>query len=416
VVISERDLDRFGAVLGPANAQKNVDIKMNDLSNLKLNPKLETITIPQITLYGVTSSGLLQAIDSETGRTLWKVGVGKPGAPVEAVGCSDLYVSVVNGSDLYLLKSDNGEFVWKRRVVGAPGAGPAITSHLVFVPMVNGAMEAYPIDNTKMPPIIYKSTGRALWQPVYTGVNVAWPTDRGHLYVSGGTQHRISFRLEAKDAISSSAAVMPGGRLVVSSVDGYVYCLQENNGVVLWRFSSGEPMQESPVVYGDAVFAVTTDGNLFKMDRDGDPDKVWTTPGIAKVIGASTTRVYCLDHVGGFVVLDKATGSHLGSLATSSLNFPFTNKETDRIFLVNSRGMIQCLREIQQEFPIIYVPLKKPEEPATKIQKKPTKSLQETPAEGTDPFGAESKSEIKAEEKPAERDEKKGDDPFGTNP
>lgn len=410
VVISERDVDRFGTVIGPENAKKAVTIKFSDFTNLKLNPKVETITVPQITLYAVTDAGVVQAIDSETGRTLWKTGVGQPGAPIESVGVSDLYAAVVSASDLYLLKADNGEMVWKRRVLGAPGAGPAVTSHLVFVPMVSGALEAYPLDGTKSPPMIYRSQGRAMWQPVYTGANVAWPTDRGHLYVTSAIENRINFRLEANDAIASSATVMAPGKLVVSSVDGFVYCLREVSGVVLWRFSSGEPMLDSPVLYGDTVYVVTTDGNLFAIDGELGQER-WSTSGIAKVIGASVTRLYCLNGTGGLVILDARNGSRIGALDTHSINVPFINKETDRLVLANRRGMIQCLREIQHEFPVIHVSLVKPEESDPETPAKSTKPAEVAPAEpDTNPFGDPAPT---PEEKPAAKDEKTTDDPFG---
>jgi outer membrane protein assembly factor BamB len=413
---SERELDRFGQVIGPETAKKNAQVKFNDLTDLKRNPKQETITVPQITLYVVTDSGVVQAIDSETGRTLWKVGVGEPRYPVEAVGASDELVAAINGSDLYLLNAANGEFVLKRRLVGAPGAGPVITSNLVFVPMINGNIEAYriPVEGIMTPdqarvvaPSIYRSQGRAMWQPVYTGTHVAWPTDRGHLYVTSATQNRINFRLEANDAISSSAAVMAPGRLVVSSVDGFVYCLQELNGTVLWRFSSGEPILDSPVVYGDTVYAVTTDNNLFAIDGEIGHER-WTASGMTKVVGASQDRVYCINRTRDLVALDRKSGSHLGSIPAFAIDLPYVNKETDRILLANSKGVIQCFREVQQEFPLIHIGLSKEEKPAAPAPKKAPQAEEAPAAEApADPFGVESKPATP----PA--GDAKIDDPFG---
>ena len=80
-VATERELDLLGKPIGPEQAKKRAEVKLGDLTNLKLNPKLETITVPQITLYAVTDSGVIQAIDAETGRILWKNGFGEPGAP-----------------------------------------------------------------------------------------------------------------------------------------------------------------------------------------------------------------------------------------------------------------------------------------------------------------------------------------------
>ena len=54
-----------------------------------------------------------------------------------------------------------------------PGAGPAVTDRLVFVPMINGAVESYKLalKEYRQPPWVFKSHGRAVIQPIYTGIN-----------------------------------------------------------------------------------------------------------------------------------------------------------------------------------------------------------------------------------------------------
>lgn len=411
-VVSARDVDRFGAILGPEKAQKTAQIKFDDLKNLNKNPKLETITVPQITLYAVTDSGVVQAIDSETGRSLWKTAIGNSYNPTEAAGASDEYVGVVNGSDLYLLKASNGEYIWKRRVAGAPGAGPAISPIAAFVPMVNGAMEVYPLDNIKMPAVVYRSQGRALFQPTFTGSSVAWPTDRGHLYVMGAVQNKISFRLEANDAIAAPATFMLPDKLLVTSVDGFVYCVQEISGVVMWRFSSGEPILESPVAYGNTVYAVTVDGSLFAIDAEYGQER-WSVPKMSKVIGASKERLYCLSDTKRLIVLNQQNGARLGTLSTELLDLPYMNRETDRIVIATGRGLIQCMREIQQENPLIHSGLSKPEDTSVKAPKKSSKSTEEKPMGTADPFGAPAAAPEPAKPEPAPAGDKKTDDPFG---
>ena len=53
------------------------------------------------------------------------------------------YVAVVNGSMLYVLDRVGGSVRWQRRLRGAPGAGPALSETQVFVPMIDGMVEAY---------------------------------------------------------------------------------------------------------------------------------------------------------------------------------------------------------------------------------------------------------------------------------
>lgn len=413
--ISERELDLLGKPIGLEQAKKAADLKLKDLTNLKLNPKLETITVPQITLYVVTDTGVVQALDAETGRVLWKSGIGNPRFPAEAAGASDDYVAATNGSDLFLLKATNGEVVWKRRTVGSPGAGPVLSDTFVFVPMVSGAMEAYPLLETKFPPSIYRSQGRAMFQPVYTGTNVAWPTDRGHLYVAGARENRISFRLEANDAISSPPTVMQPGKLVVTSIDGFVYCLHEFSGTILWRFSAGEPIVETPLAYDNTVYTVTTDRTLFAIDGELGQER-WTATGLTKIVGATKGRLYCLDNSGRLNALDITTGARLGTMPATAIDVPYVNKETDRLILASGRGLVQCFRETGAEFPTIHIGLSKKETKPIKPLKKTEKPAEEAaPAGEADPFGGGGEKMEGAAPAAAPKPDagKAGDDPFG---
>ena len=163
------------------------------------------------------------------------------------------------------------------------------------------------------------------------------------------------------------------------------------------------------LVYGDTVFAITTDCNLFAIDGELGQER-WSVSGMSQVVGASLSRIYCMNRTSGLVVLDRQTGSRLGTLATYSLDLPYMNQETDRILLANSRGMVQCLREISQEFPLIHIGLSKQEDKPVTIPKKPAKTEDSKPADApVDPFGVETKSDAK----PAVKPEKNPDDPFG---
>lgn len=430
-VYRETDLDKFGRVIGKEQAKKLADVKLQDLQILKVDARQAAQTVPRITLYAVTDSGSIQSIDGETGRIRWKTAVGTSRYPTEAVGANDQYAAAINGSEIYLLNATNGELVWQRKVSGAPGAGPAVSDAMVFVPMINGAMEAYPLSDPRLPPVIFKSHGRAMIQPTYTGSNVAWPTDRGHLYVTGGTHHRINFRLEAKNTIVAPASAFPPNRLIASSIDGFIYCLQETAGTLLWRFSAGEPIVAMPVPYGDTVYAVTEDGTLFAIDGDLGQER-WSTVHMSQVVGASRDRLYCLSDIGRLTILDRKTGSRIGSLSTEFDDLPYVNRETDRIIVGTSRGLVQCFRETAQEYPIIHIALQKPVEETPK--KPPRAQAAEAPktsadnpfgtgpgTDGTpppatappvDPFGTPPADEGKKADTPP-ADKKPGEDPFG---
>jgi hypothetical protein len=93
------------------------------------------------------------------------------------------------------------------------------------------------------------------------------------------------------------------------------------------------------------------------------------------------------------VILDAKTGGRIASMRADLLDIFYTNLQTDRIFLADKTGLIQCLRETQMEWPLVhwFAEVKEKERP-------------EIRQEGVDEAGAKP-----AAKKPAA----KPDDPFG---
>ncbi len=414
LIYTERDLDDFGEELGKEKAEKLAREKVESLQLANLNPKITAQVIPEVTIYVMTDGGVVHAIDAQTGRTRWFTRVGNPDYPVEATGANDQYVAVLNGSTLFVLDQEKGEIAWRRQVIGAPGAGPVVTDRMVFVPMASGSVEGYQLEDHRQVPWVYRSHGRAVVQPIWTGYSVAWPTDRGHLYVAEGNNAAIQFRLEASKPIVSQAARLAPSRIVVASIDGYVYCLHEQSGNLIWRFSTGEPIVRAPVVVGDHVYVVTDENSLFRLSTANGLDD-WSTTGVSGILSVSKNRIYCVGRVGRMVILDRDSGSQLATIPTETLDVQFFNTSTDRIVLGTSEGIIQCLHEFQNHWPLIHAPLE--EAPADDKKAKPAAAAPAAAAPaadpnpfGTDPFGG---GGTPATEPPAAGG---GTDPFGTDP
>ena len=411
-VFTEHDRGPTGEAIGKEAARKMAAQKLEELKQANRNPQLTTQLIPEITLYVMTDQAVVQAIDAETGRTRWTTPIGNPLYPSEAPGANDKYVAVVNGAALCVLDKNDGTLRWRQRTAGAPGAGPVVTTRFVVVPMVSGAIEAYELEDYRQPPWIFKSLGRAVVQPIYTGRNIAWPTDRGFLYVAEGDRSSVRFRLETGNAIVAQAALLPPNRIVTASTDGYVYCVNENSGAIQWRFSTGEPIVRPPAVIGDSVFVVTDDHSCYRLSAaDGKPQ--WWTTGIRAILSASQKRLYCLSRAGRLTILDLATGAGLGSLPTEKFDLTFYNKQTDRIFLGSRTGLMQCLRETSQQWPVIHPGVLREQTPAGPAAPKPKRAEEPPPPEEkepatVDPFGIE---ESKAKRAPAKTDDA---DPFGS--
>ena len=381
-------------------------------------PVMTLHVIPEITLYATSERGMVHAIDAETGKTKWATSVGDPRFPTSNSGASDDVVAVFNGSKVYVLKASDGTISWEKSIRGAPIYGPAVSEDFVFIPLLNGMVEAYWINYPKRAAATFRSMGHPTTQPVVLNRSVAWATDRGHVYVASATDAKIKFRVETKDNVVSTPGFLGPDRILASSLDGYVYCMREARGGISWRFSTGEAMTHGPIGVRDTVYAIADSGTIYAIDVDTGAER-WTSSGIRGFIAATSDRLYCSDINGSLVVIDSRSGSRVASMSAPELEVRLVNTETDRIIVGTPSGMLQCFRELDRKWPEVRLmidesmPRKPGQKPADKKDEakpmvpaaeektaeddpfaKPAPGAAKTPpaetappAEGTDPFG-----------------------------
>lgn len=365
---------------------------------------VEHLLLDRGTLFAQTDRGMVQAMDAETGQTLWAVLVGQRNHPSLEMAANENFVAVINGSSLYILNRYNGKQLWNTQIEGAPGAGPAMSDERVYVPTVSGMVLSYllkpmkdprlelgliQVDQTAeekealaeerrqglrieqeyIPPLACQSTGRALVQPIVTRQHegeeiLAWPTDRGYLFVGSINRleqdyFRTRYRLETDAGIAAKPTYMhpdvevvgDSGVIYAASRDGYIHAIREQSGDALWRFSTGEPLIEPAVVIGKRVFAATQPGGMYCLDaRDGR--QLWWVPQVIQFIAASNERVYAVDRLQRMVFLDINNGARVDAMEFPPRIVRFINDRSDRIYLANQDGLIQCLHEVELTEPV----------------------------------------------------------------
>jgi outer membrane protein assembly factor BamB len=411
-------------------------------------------------LYAQTDRAMVHAIDAETGATLWAKQIGRPEHPSLMPGVGRSFLAIVNGSRLYVANRLNGKILLETDINGAPGAGPAVSDQRVYVPLVKGLLLAFHIEQVADPlkeldketplsteksdkqksedgqnirlsqdsvkPITCQAKGRTLVQPLVTRQNeaeeyIVWPTDQGCMYIGridrkADARIEVKYRLETAAPIIAEPTYMPpdpeissdSGIILAASGDGYVNAILEKNGDSLWRFSAGEPLSQPAAVIDERVYAATSLSGMYCLDvKTGS--RIWYAPGIVQFVAASKNRVYGVDKLGLTQVLDAATGAQLDSLPTASLPVKVLNDDTDRIYLASSKGLIQCLHEIELTKPIMHGEARnQAAEEAAKsgaAQKVPGKTSEEKPAAKEEASAA--KKEAVAKTPPKERAPKK---------
>lgn len=354
-VISEHDLSPFGRPFGVDEAREFAGIRKEIFeAQLKRDLKegevtIEQFSIPETTLYTASRTGMVNAIDAETGKLRWRVEVGTRELPTIGMAASKKHLAVVNGSNVMCLDNRDGKLLWHRKVTTALAASPVINEHFVFVPTDDGRLEALPFNNDDYARPVYAAIGQPVGghPPILEGRSVAWSTSRGMTVAPAEKLGSMRFRVNSESPIMAPLASR-GGVLFMASRDGFVYATSEATGVLLWKISVGEHIKAAPVPLDEDVLVFTENRNLYRLDiLTGLAREGWEKPmpGIRQFVGASRERFYVLNDLGQLVTLDRSSGSLLATMANGLSLRTFSNLQSDRLYVCYQSGMIQCLRE-----------------------------------------------------------------------
>jgi outer membrane protein assembly factor BamB len=106
-----------------------------------------------------------------------------------------------------------------------------------------------------------------------------WPTYRHDASRSGFTKMQMSSRMSQNWVVTLggklSSMVVADGRLFVSEVDQHtVYALDAGSGNILWRYTAGGRVDSPPTAYQGCVLFGSADGYIYCL-RDSDGELVW---------------------------------------------------------------------------------------------------------------------------------------------
>lgn len=240
--------------------------------------------------------------------TKWTFPTGAPivGSPVVDGGV--VFVASLD-THLYALDEETGREVWKFKSRLPIASTPAVTAEAVYFVSSTGALAA--LDRTNGQP---KWVFAAEYERRFEAKNL-------HGYPPA--QQTIP---DAWDLFTSSPAVS-GGLVYFGAGDGGIYAVDAANGILQWKYATGDVVHASPAVANGTVFVGSWDSRLYALDAVSGQLK-WAfqaglDPNIHNQVGFQsspavvdgTVYVGCRDaHI---YALDAASGKKLWDYPTS---------------------------------------------------------------------------------------------------
>jgi len=261
-----------------------------------------------------TVEGKLVAFDSRTGEQLWSQGLSSEILAVPAIGSGIVVVHTGDGR-LFGLNAVSGEQIWlydhKVPVLTLRGSSsPVISGSSVYCGLAGGKMVALSLDaglveweshitlptgrsdlermvDVDTDPLIYSGTvyggayqgdvaalgeasGKVFWKrkvSVYNNMAVNWQqlalTDaQGFVWSLDPDTGSARWRQEALMNRQLSAPALLGDFVVVGDFEGYLHWLSVEDGSFAARQRVGDAIVAAPLVVGDILYVLSTDGRL----------------------------------------------------------------------------------------------------------------------------------------------------------
>ena len=422
------DMGPEGRTLDPTEADRIADNEIRRLKRRGYNPVKRTIDSPNVLIYSLATDGTLQSRDGETGRLNWQVGIGDPVLGYGRLGISRDHVLVTNNANLYQLSAADGRIVSQMRLNRVPSFGAISVGDYGILHATGGSIDIFDLRDLQLDPYYERVEGSATTRPTSApgSLKVAWPTDRGFVYVTElGGQPSTPFRVKVDGVVRAGLTAGMNEDFYFGTDRGQCYGLRTNvNGEILWTESLGLAVVSTPMLLDDRLFVLTEFGELFCLDAKTG-DRMWTDNprNVGRLYAAFDGRLFAEDLAGRFRVFDVRDGSLMATPVQFEPQRVVTNVQTNRLYLVDARGLLQCLRPIDSDLPRMIARTTPPAAAAATDAAESETVAETTPPDKspTDPFAAPTDDPFGAGDDPfgAAGDDPfgdMGDDPFGGDP
>lgn len=249
---------------------------------LHLQPNVAPHNISE--LFVASTNKEVYAVNTQTGKTLWRTEVATKPTSGPAVG-NGMLVVAGKKNQLFALDQSNGKLLWKTTLPNQALASPSISQGRVFIHTVNDDLVALSSIN-----------GQGIWQYAHQA-----PV----LILTGG-----------------AAPTVYNQQLYVGYADGNLAAFSPASGALIWQRLIAQPKGSSSVqqmvdiaadiqFQGNMAYVVTYQGNLAALNATTG-QLVWQYP-LSSYTGMAVTQnsLFVTDTAGDVLAFDRHSGQLL---------------------------------------------------------------------------------------------------------
>lgn len=328
-------------------------------------------------------SGLVTALDGETGQKQWTISLGKPYRSQHLPAAANKHVfCILSGMQVYGIDRQTGMVGWSLLAPGIPSAPIGMDESRFYLATTDGEVYAYVLplsarafeeqfggkekgtgDYRSADPVSNPSSIRTpfkLWDfqtnyqvvqaPVPLSTHVVFANRAGVLYSFQRDVNQLADRFYSRAAITAPISHV-GDDIYVASQDYTVYHFEVTAGQLgpRWQTTIHSRILEKPIPIGSELFVVGLDQGLFCLDRSDGSIK-WRQRDAAQFLAASKRLVFAADRHGNTLSLDRAKGRVLHTWNSRDWGHRIVNEDTDRLYLVSNDGVVICLHDLDREY------------------------------------------------------------------
>lgn len=229
-------------------------------------------------LFTADQSGLLRAIDADSGDRLWQVQLDTPVSSGLRAAVGRVYLGTRNG-EVVALDQDSGEERWRSRVSSEVLATPQVNSRLVIVQSVDGAVTALDrntgeerwVYTSSQPALTLRGTGtpRVIEQVTFAGFANGRLVTLDNRSGQPLWDMRVAIpqgrsEVERLVDLDGQPILTQDGRLYVTSYNGRLLALEATSGEILWERDMSSYL--SPLLVGDYLFTINAANHVMALD------------------------------------------------------------------------------------------------------------------------------------------------------